>query len=180
LPSLPITNLDPGRLSRWIPSEVQSASGDRIFRTAGLCRPRPRHREARLGHAHCSREPCRRTAGVKRLAAHANRARAVGARMTAGELFDLWVARGRTGWSLTRLRNLGSIIERHLEPELCDHLVGDLASISSTNTCAPRDVPTASCWLPATRCRFQVVTAEIDLSRPRSSASCFAGCGLAK
>jgi hypothetical protein len=43
----------------------------------------------------------------------------------------------------------------------------------------------ASHWLPATRCsstnlRSQVATAEIDVSRPRSSASCVAGCGLAK
>jgi integrase len=65
---------------------------------------------------------------LKALATHANLAPAVGARMTVGELLDLWFARGRTGWSPTTVRNLGSLIERHLKPELGDLLVGDLTT----------------------------------------------------
>jgi integrase len=66
---------------------------------------------------------------LKVLATHANLAPAVGARMTVGELLDLWFARGRTGWSPTTVRNIGSIIERHLKPELGDLLVGDLTAV---------------------------------------------------
>jgi integrase len=43
-------------------------------------------------------------------------------------LLDQWFARGRTGWSPTTVRNLGSIIERHLKPGLGDLLVGDLTA----------------------------------------------------
>ena len=50
------------------------------------------------------------------LAAHANVAPAVGAHTTVAELLDQWFARGRTGWSPTTVRNLGSIVERHLRP----------------------------------------------------------------
>jgi hypothetical protein len=65
---------------------------------------------------------------LKALAAHANIAPAVGARTTVAELLDLWFARGRTGWSPTTVRNLGSIIDRHLKPQLSDFLVGDLTT----------------------------------------------------
>ena len=65
---------------------------------------------------------------LKVLAAHANVAPAVGAHTTVGELLDQWFARGRTGWSPTTVRNLGSIVERHLKPALGDVLVGDLTA----------------------------------------------------
>ena len=38
------------------------------------------------------------------------------------------VRSGRTGWSPTTVRNLGSIVERHLKPGLGDLLVGDLTA----------------------------------------------------
>ena len=65
---------------------------------------------------------------LKVLAARANVAPAVGAHTTVGELLDQWLARGRTGWSPTTVRNLGSIVERHLKPALGDLLVGDLTA----------------------------------------------------
>jgi hypothetical protein len=51
---------------------------------------------------------------LKALAARANLAPAVGARTTMAELFDLWFARGKSGWSLTGVRSLASIVDRHL------------------------------------------------------------------
>ncbi len=65
---------------------------------------------------------------LRALVAHANIAPAVGAHTTVGELLDLWSARARTSWSPTTVRNLGSIIERHIKPELGDLLVGDLTA----------------------------------------------------
>ena len=62
------------------------------------------------------------------LSAHANIAPAVGARTTVGELLDQWFARGSTRWSPTTVRNLRSIIDRHLKPGLGDVLVGDLTT----------------------------------------------------
>ncbi len=61
-----------------------------------------------------------------RLAAQANIAPAVGARTTMAELLDQWFARGCASWSPATVRNVGSIIERHLKPRLGDLLVGDL------------------------------------------------------
>jgi hypothetical protein len=61
------------------------------------------------GRAHAERD-------LKALAAHSNIAPAVGAQTTVAELLDQWSARGRTGWSPTTVRNLGSIIDRHLKP----------------------------------------------------------------
>ncbi len=65
---------------------------------------------------------------LKVLAAHANVAPAVGAQTTVAELLDQWFARGRVSWSPTTVRNLGSIVERHLKPALGDLLVGDLTA----------------------------------------------------
>jgi integrase len=62
------------------------------------------------------------------LSAHANIAPAVGARTTVGELLDQWFARGSTRWSPTTVRNLSSIIDRHLKPGLGGILVGDLTT----------------------------------------------------
>jgi integrase len=62
------------------------------------------------------------------LSAHANIAPAVGARTTVAELLDQWFAKGRTRWSPTTVRNLGSIIEQHLKPGLGNVLVGDLTT----------------------------------------------------
>ena len=45
-----------------------------------------------------------------------------------GELLDQWFARGRTRWSPTTVRNLSSIVDRHLKPGLGDVLVGDLTT----------------------------------------------------
>ncbi|HVA02110.1 MAG TPA: hypothetical protein VMU64_00060, partial [Acidimicrobiales bacterium] len=45
-----------------------------------------------------------------------------------GELLDQWFARGSTRWSPTTVRNLSSIIDRHLKPCLGDVLVGDLTT----------------------------------------------------
>ena len=65
---------------------------------------------------------------LKALAAHANIAPAVGAHTTVAALLDQWVARGRATWSPTTIRNLTSIVERHLKPGLGDILVGDLTT----------------------------------------------------
>ena len=65
---------------------------------------------------------------LKALAAHANVAPAVGAHTTVGALLDQWFARGRSTWSPTTIRNLTSIVERHLKPGLGDILVGDLTT----------------------------------------------------
>ena len=46
-----------------------------------------------------------------------------------GELLDLWFARCCTGWSPTTVRNLQSIVDRHLKPGLGDVLVGDLTAV---------------------------------------------------
>jgi hypothetical protein len=70
---------------------------------------------------------------LKALAAYANIAPAVGAHATVGEL---WFARARTGWSPATVRNLGSIIERHLKPELGHLLVGELKA--ATRASNPR------------------------------------------
>ena len=65
---------------------------------------------------------------LKALAAHANIAPAVGAHTTVAALLDQWFARGRGTWSPTTVRNLTSIVERHLKPGLGDILVGDLTT----------------------------------------------------
>jgi integrase len=65
---------------------------------------------------------------LKALAAHANIAPAVGAHTTVAALLDQWFARGRSTWSPTTVRNLASIVERHLKPGLGDILVGDLTT----------------------------------------------------
>ena len=65
---------------------------------------------------------------LKALAAHANIAPAVGAHTTVAALLDQWFARGRSTWSPTTVRNLTSIVERHLKPGLGDILVGDLTT----------------------------------------------------
>ena len=65
---------------------------------------------------------------LKALAAHANVAPAVGAHTTVAALLDQWFARGRSTWSPTTIRNLTSIVERHLKPGLGDILVGDLTT----------------------------------------------------
>jgi hypothetical protein len=56
--------------------------------------------------------------GLKALVAHANIAPAVGAYTTVAALLDQWFAQGRSTWSPTTIRNLTSIIERHLKPGL--------------------------------------------------------------
>jgi len=53
---------------------------------------------------------------------------AVGARTTVGELLDQWFARGSTRWSPTTVRNLRTIIDKHLKPGLGDVLMGDLTT----------------------------------------------------
>ena len=63
---------------------------------------------------------------LKALAAYANIAPAVGAHTTVAALLDQWFARGRSTWSPTTIRNLTSIVERHLKPGLGEILVGDL------------------------------------------------------
>jgi Phage integrase, N-terminal SAM-like domain len=65
---------------------------------------------------------------LKALAVHANIAPAVGAHTTIAALLDQWFARGRASWSPTTVRNLTSIVERHLKPGLGDILVGDLTT----------------------------------------------------
>ncbi len=65
---------------------------------------------------------------LKALAAHANIAPAVGAHTAVAALLDQWFARGRSTWSPTTIRNLTSIVERHLKPGLGDILVGDLTT----------------------------------------------------
>src|SRR5271154_5457683 len=65
---------------------------------------------------------------LKALAAHANIAPAVGAHTTVAALLDQWFARDRATWSPTTMRNLTSIVERHLKPGLGDILVGDLTT----------------------------------------------------
>ncbi len=65
---------------------------------------------------------------LKALAAHANIAPAVGAQTTVAALLDQWFAHGRVTWSPTTIRNLTSIVERHLKPGLGDMLVGDLTT----------------------------------------------------
>jgi hypothetical protein len=65
---------------------------------------------------------------LKALAAYANIAPAVGAHTTVTALLDQWFARGRSTWSPTTIRNLTSIVERHLKPGLGDILVGDLTT----------------------------------------------------
>ena len=65
---------------------------------------------------------------LKALAAHANIAPAVGAHTTVAALLDQWFARGRASWSPTTVRNLASIVERHLKPGLGHILVGDLTT----------------------------------------------------
>jgi integrase len=65
---------------------------------------------------------------LKALAAHANIAPAVGAHTTVAALLDEWFARSRATWSPTTIRNLTSIVERHLKPRLGDILVGDLTT----------------------------------------------------
>jgi integrase len=45
-----------------------------------------------------------------------------------GELLDQWFAIGRTRWSPTTVRNLASIIDKHLKPSLGEVLVGDLTA----------------------------------------------------
>jgi hypothetical protein len=65
---------------------------------------------------------------LKALAAHANIAPAVGAHTTIAALLDQWFARGRPSWSPTTVRNLTSIVDRHLKPGLGDILVGDLTT----------------------------------------------------
>jgi integrase len=62
------------------------------------------------------------------LEAHANIAPAVGAHTTVAALLDQWFARRRSTWSPTTVRNLSSIVERHLKPRLGDILVGDLTT----------------------------------------------------
>jgi integrase len=64
----------------------------------------------------------------KALAAYANIAPAVEAHTTVAAPLDQWFARGRSTWSPTTIRNLTSIIERHLKPGLGDILVGDLTA----------------------------------------------------
>jgi integrase len=66
--------------------------------------------------------------GLKALVAHANIAPAVGAHATVAALLDQWFAQGRSTWSPTTIRNLTSIIERHLKPGLGHILVGDLTT----------------------------------------------------
>ena len=79
---LPITKVDPVTMSRRIPSEVQSASVGReslemrVYAGTDPDTGRP------LGHAHFSRERADALRELKLLAAHANIAPAVGARMT--------------------------------------------------------------------------------------------------
>jgi hypothetical protein len=65
---------------------------------------------------------------LKALAARANLGPSVGARTTMAELFDVWFERGRGGWSPTTVRNLASIVERHLKPALGHIPVGDLTA----------------------------------------------------
>ena len=65
---------------------------------------------------------------LKAFAAHASIAPAVGAHTTMDALLDQWFARGRSTWSPTTIRNLTSIVERHLKPGLGDILVGDLTT----------------------------------------------------
>ncbi|HEX4434108.1 MAG TPA: site-specific integrase [Acidimicrobiales bacterium] len=65
---------------------------------------------------------------LKTLTAHANIAPAAGAHTTVAALLDQWFARGRATWSPTTVRNLTSIVERHLKPGLGDILVGDLTT----------------------------------------------------
>jgi integrase len=65
---------------------------------------------------------------LRELSAHANIAPAVGARTTVGQLLDQWFAIGRTRWSPTTVRNLASIIDKHLKPGLGEVLVGDLTA----------------------------------------------------
>ena len=52
---------------------------------------------------------------LKALAAHANIAPAVGAHTTITALLDQWFAHGRGTWSPTTVRDLTSIVERHLK-----------------------------------------------------------------
>jgi integrase len=68
------------------------------------------------------------TRELKALAAYANIASAVGAHTTVAALLDQWFARDRATWSPTTVRNLASIVERHLKPGLGDILVGDLTT----------------------------------------------------
>jgi integrase len=65
---------------------------------------------------------------LKALAAHANIAPAVGSHTTVAALLEQWFAHGRATWSPTTIRNLTSIVERHLKPGLGDILVGDLTT----------------------------------------------------
>lgn len=65
---------------------------------------------------------------LKALVARANLAPAVGAHTTMAELFDQWFARGSSGWSPTTVRNLASIVDRHLKPALGHIFVGDLTA----------------------------------------------------
>ena len=62
------------------------------------------------------------------LGAQANVAPAVGARMTMGDLLDRWLARGAGGWSPATVRNVRSIVETHLRPNLGHVLLGDLTA----------------------------------------------------
>jgi hypothetical protein len=107
---------------------------------------------------------------LKALAAHANIAPAVGAHTTIAALLDQWFARGRASWSPTTVRNLTSIVERHLKPGLGDILVGDLTTAivdAFYNDCVQQAESMASLWRLA---RCAVSTPPFMRHWPRRNA----------
>ena len=108
---------------------------------------------------------------LKALAEHANIAPAVGAHTTVAALLDQWFARSRVTWSPTTIRNLTSIVERHLKPGLGDILVGDLKRrswMSSIQTSALRVewMENLSPWA-----RFGASTLRFTRRSPKHNAS---------
>ena len=81
-----------------------------------------------MAYAHLRGDRSEALRELKALAEHANIAPAVGAHTTVAALLDHWFARSRVTWSPTTIRNLTSIVERHLKPGLGDILVGDLTA----------------------------------------------------
>ena len=106
---------------------VNSSAGEWFIRVAGLRGTDPASGRRRW-LTRTVRGTDRTHRELKAFAAYANIAPAVGAHTTVAALLDQWFARGRSTWSPTTVRNLTSIVERHLKPGLGDILVGDLTT----------------------------------------------------
>ena len=158
------------RLERWMRPRVRFVSGGVVHSscgsTEGLIQASGKRRwltrTVRGDRSDALRE-------LKALAAHANIAPAVGAHTTVAALLDQWFARGRSTWSPTTIRNLTSIVERHLSRVSVTSWWATSrrpSSMSSTTTCAQQAGSMASLWRLA---RYDVSTLRFTL--PRSGAT---------